>query len=151
MSSNHRGFTLVEILMALLLISILAGIAVPQFIDFSGSAATGVTQERLNELKSAIIGDPRLVENGVFLKPGFEAQLGSLPTTLNDLVTQGAYPNYSPFTKKGWRGPYVSNSTSDWNLDSWKQPIVYTPAARTLRSCGPDKVCNNADDIVVTF
>lgn len=145
------GFTLVEILMVLLLVGILSAVGVNQFINFGGEARTAMTNEKLNQIKQAIIGDSRRVANGRYLNPGFESHMGSLPTALTDLTTQGAQPAYNPFSKTGWRGPYISDTSSDWNLDAWGTAIVYNSGARTLTSYGPDKASGGGDDIVVSF
>ncbi len=152
--AGRYGFTLIEILMVILLVGIVSAVTVPQFIDFSRDAKTSVTNQKLIEFKKAIIGDPdSLTKNGTYAQPGFENHVGAVPTTLAQLNTQGALAAYDPFTKKGWRGPYVSTSTTNasWNIDGWGTVIQYTPVTRTLFSCGADKICSNGDDIVVRF
>jgi len=148
---DSRGFTLIEILMVILLVGIVSAVVVPQYISFKEDAKKTVTQNRLSELKVAIIGDSRLVSQGEFLKPGFEANVGSVPTSLNDLVAQGSYANYDPFSKRGWRGPYVSTAEPNWDKDAWGTNFSYSAATRTITSCGKDKTCGNTDDIVVNF
>lgn len=137
--------------MALILLSVLAAIAIPSFINFSDDARITVTTERLNEIRRAIVGDSRLVANGRQVNPGFEAHMGALPTALTDLTTQGAQANYDPFNKTGWRGPYLDSTVADWNLDAWGNAIVYNSGARTLTSFGPDQAAGGGDDIVVSF
>ncbi len=148
---NKNGFTLVEILMVLILVGILSAIAFPAFVDFSNDARVVTTTEKLNEFKRAIIGDPRRVANGRHLDPGFETHRGALPAALTDLTTQGAQPAYNPFSKSGWRGPYISDSSTDWNLDAWGTAIVYNAGARTLTSYGEDLAVGGGDDIIVSF
>lgn len=149
--STQAGFTLVEILMVILIVGIMSAVVVPNYIDFSGEAKSATTKQKLTDFKMAITGDPRAVANGTYLQPGFENQVGSLPATINDLRVQGAYAAYDPFTKRGWRGPYISTSDANWDKDSWGTTITYTSATRTLRSCGPDKTCGNADDLTLPF
>ena len=137
--------------MVILLTAVLSAVAVNQFVDFSGDAKIATTKERLLELKMAISGDPRLVAGGAYVKPGFIADVGSVPTALDDLTAQGAYAVYNPFTKRGWRGPYISTTDPNWNKDSWGTVIQFNSASRTITSCGKNGTCRNADDISVSF
>ena len=155
---SSAGFTLIEILMVLVLVAILSRMAISQFVNFNLDAQTQVTKDKLNSLKTAIIGDARLVSAGKYSKQGYESHcLGPPAAVLTDLNTMPAAGTcsvvYDPFTKRGWRGPYVSTAATDpnWNKDAWGTTITYTFATRTIKSCGPDAVCGNADDISVTF
>jgi len=152
------GFTLVEALMVILILGILATIGVTQFTDFSKDARTAVTNEKLVAIKLAIIGDPHFYAGGEYTKPGYQAHCGAPPVTLNDLITMpgaGACSTvYDPFLKTGWRGPYLSSTDSSWNQDGWGTTLEYFvtgPPVRTIRSCGPDKICGNTDDLSLTF
>ncbi len=153
-----RGFTLVEILLAVLLVSILSAVGIGQYLDFTKDARTVVTQQKLAALKLAITGDGRFYASGAPTRLGYEANCLGLPGTLTDLVTQPGAGTcasaYNPYTKQGWRGPYVSNTDPGWDKDAWGHAIQYFsagPPARTLRSCGADGACGNADDITLVF
>lgn len=137
--------------MVVSVVGIMGVVAIPNFIDFRTDAKQSLTQEKLVNIKKAIIGDARIIVDGRIVAAGFIAHVGVTPTTLDDLVTQGAWPTYNPFTKQGWRGPYLDSSSSDWNLDSWGTAIIYDQAGRTITSCGNDLTCGNADDIQVSF
>jgi prepilin-type N-terminal cleavage/methylation domain-containing protein len=152
------GFTLIEVMMTIVVISILATIGITQFTNFSKDARIAVTNEKLMALKMAINGDPKLISAGQYSKPGYEANCSAPPTVLTDLITKpGAgtcASDYDPFTKLGWRGPYVSSDDANWNKDAWGVAFEYFvagPPARTIRSCGPDQTCGNIDDQSVTF
>ncbi len=154
----RSGFTLVEILMAVLLLSVLATIGITQFTDFSKDARTVVTTEKLMALKTAIMGDPQFHAGGEYTKQGYQAHCTTPPAALADLITMPVAGNcttvYDPFLKTGWRGPYVTTTDSLWNVDAWGTAIEYYvtgPPARTIRSCGPDKTCGTTDDITVTY
>ena len=156
--SKMSGFTLVEILMVIILIGILSTVGITQFINFNRDAKSAVTTEKLNALKTAITGDPRFVSGGQLTNAGFEGHCLAPPASLPDLITLPASGTcavaYDPFAKRGWRGPYVSASDPNWNKDAWGSAIEYFvvgPPARTIRSCGPDLICGNSDDLSVSF
>lgn len=146
-----RGFTLVEILMVLFLVGLLSAIAIPTFVTFGDGARETVTKQKLQDIKRAIVGDPRAVVQGQYVNPGYENHMGAAPTSITVLTTQGAQANYNPFTKKGWRGPYLSTTATDWDKDAWGSTIIVDGVARTITSWGPDKASGGGDDIVVTF
>ncbi len=138
-------------MMVIALLGILSAVAAANFVDFSSDAKKNVTLTRMGELRTAIIGDPSLITAGAYTNPGFINQVGSVPTALTDLTTQGANAAYDPFLKKGWRGPYISTIEPNWNKDAWGTALVYSSAGRTIKSCGANKVCGDADDITISF
>jgi len=114
-----------------------------------------VTNTKLNAIKVAIIGDARFVAGGKYSKQGYETHCLAVPTVITDLSTQPASGTcasvYDPFTKQGWRGPYVDSTNADWSKDAWGTALVYSSAGRTIKSCGPDSTCGNSDDITLSF
>ncbi|MBF0360365.1 MAG: prepilin-type N-terminal cleavage/methylation domain-containing protein [Oligoflexia bacterium] len=148
---EDRGFTLIELTQVMVLIGILSVVIIPQIIDFKDDAKSVITRSRMIEIKNAIKGDTSLKGNGTHLNYGFELNTGNLPLTLDELVNQGAYPIYNPFTKKGWRGPYLSTTDPNWKKDAWGILFQYDSIAKTISSCGPDTTCGNADDITINL
>lgn len=51
---TQKGFTLIEILMVILLVSIIMVVAVPQFIDFQAQARNAATREAVAAIRSGI-------------------------------------------------------------------------------------------------
>ena len=141
--------------MVLVLLGILSAIAIPSFVNFSTDARSAVTTEKLGVLKSAIIGDGRRATAGRPTNLGYERNCNAVPTTLADLITQPVAgvcaAAYNPFTKRGWRGPYVSNTDANYNRDGWGTLIVYSTSPRTLTSWGPNKISGGGDDIALTY
>lgn len=137
LSTRPSGFTLLEILMAVALVAIVSAVALPRFVDFRTDASAAVTKDRMGSLREAM--------------QKFVTNMAAPPATLTSLTTQGTQPAYDPINKVGWNGPYVDGSVSGWNADGWGTAYQYTSATRTLRSCGPNKTCGDADDLVVTF
>jgi prepilin-type N-terminal cleavage/methylation domain-containing protein len=152
------GFTLVELVITIMVLGIIAVVAIPNLVDLREDARTAVTKDEMAALKRAIGGDSRVVAGGRFAFPGYEADMGALPTSLADLVLNPATGNttqdYNPLTRRGWRGPYVdSSSTSDYSKDAWGTSYDYSAGSRRLRSWGPNKTDNSgaSDDIDMYF
>jgi prepilin-type N-terminal cleavage/methylation domain-containing protein len=157
--TGNRGFTLIEILLTLTVLTVLLMIGIPQFTDFSVDARKAVTRDRLSAIREAIVGDPRLVSGGVYTKPGYIGNCLKVPDTLTYLAAKpadsGVEPtcvnDYDPVTRLGWNGPYLDTTPSDWNKDAWGTAIVYSSAGRTLTSWGPDLGSGGGDDISLSF
>lgn len=148
-AQSTGGFTIIEILMVILLIGILSAAVFPNFLSFNTEARIATTRQKMTEIKTAIVGDSRMVANGKYVSSGYRANMGANPAALNDLLIQGAQPAYDPYNQRGWRGPYISNTEPNWNQDAWGTAFQYNAVAGTLRSCGPDRTCGNADDISI--
>jgi prepilin-type N-terminal cleavage/methylation domain-containing protein len=73
-NQNRSGFTLIEVLMAVLLIAILATIAITQFTNFARDTRNATTKENLGILRNAI-----------------QKHFGTMRLRCN--VLNGAYPN----------------------------------------------------------
>jgi prepilin-type N-terminal cleavage/methylation domain-containing protein len=143
-----RGFTLIELIVAVAIIAIMAGILVPITFRSLETAEEEATRQKIQVLKNAMVGDPQMIQQGVRTDFGFVGDIGALPHNLGELVANPAppYPN--------WKGPYILSSLQGDPLrDSWGKEITYTltpggPIAATLTSAGRDGIAGTADDIV---
>ncbi|MBF0216774.1 MAG: type II secretion system major pseudopilin GspG [Candidatus Omnitrophica bacterium] len=108
MLSSKKGFTLIEILMVVVIISALAAMVIPRL--------TGRTEQA----KEAIAGVDVKVNIPTALKL-YELDNGRYPSSeqgLNALVTK---PQAAPVPET-WNGPYVETRSI---LDPWGKPYVY--------------------------
>lgn len=154
---REKGFTLIEVMVVMAIISILAGMMMPAIWKYWESEEIATTRERMREIKKGLVGDKNLVQNGVRTQYGFVGDNGDLPFQnlsasggLSYLVSRptGGYPN--------WNGPYLSGFGPDWNKDAWGKTFSYTLTkdaygryvSAELRSAGPDGIFGNTDDIV---
>lgn len=127
-----RGFTLIEVLMTVVIIGILAAVAMRSVQSSIDGSRVRETQAEMDELIVAIAGNPDLYNNGMRSDFGYVGDVGALPSSLDDLVTNpGGYTT--------WRGPYVSRrftqDTDGFKKDAWGNTYTYTSGI-TLASTG---------------
>lgn len=146
--TQTRGFTLLEMTVVLLLMTLLASVAIRETNGLSFQVRYEQTRERLERIRDAILGNPRQIINGQQAVSGFVADMGRLPTDLHELLerefcsdrgysTQATCEAAGKIWKPqenwifdsssdlwyGWRGPYLNISSSaldnDAFVDGW--------------------------------
>lgn len=143
---DHRGFTLIELVIIIIVLGIVAAVAIPKFSDISESSKIAATKQEMNNIKTAIVGNPELVSGGVYVNRGFEGDCGISPSLLVDLVSKpGSLSVYNKLTRLGWNGPYLDNNNGEYALDSWGANYVYQPSSRRIISIG------GVDSIIVNY
>ena len=70
---NKKGFTLVELVVVIAILGILAGIAIPRFMDATATARG-----------AKIVADMRTIDSAIMM---YNAKVGTLPTTTAQLTT----------------------------------------------------------------
>jgi prepilin-type N-terminal cleavage/methylation domain-containing protein len=73
MNKFHKGFTLIELVVVIAILGILAGIAIPRFLDAQASAKG-----------AKIVADLRTIDSAAMI---YQAKTGSLPTSIAALTT----------------------------------------------------------------
>jgi len=130
--SRESGFTLVELLLVLVILTTLAAIVVPKFTRRSEQAKISAAQTQISNLEVAL--DAFEVDNGYYPQ-------GS--DGLRALMEQ-------PSDAKNWRGPYLKRAVEE---DPWGHPYVYEYPGRQnvdsydLYSMGPDGQAGGNDDV----
>jgi prepilin-type N-terminal cleavage/methylation domain-containing protein len=143
-----HGFTLIEMTVVLLIMTLLAGVAIRETNSLSFQVRYEQTRERLERIREAILGNPRQIINGQQAVSGFVADMGRLPVDLHELLEQNYCSDRTYSTQAtceaagkvwkpqpdwqidnatglgfGWRGPYLNISGSavddDAFVDGW--------------------------------
>lgn len=140
---NH-GFTLIEVMVVIAIVSILAGMLIPFVYRLWESNDIETTRERMMEIKRAIVGDSRLMQNGIRTHYGYVGDCGQLPSKIKNLIEQDT-------ECLGWKGPYLlpGFDPNKYDKDSWGEKIEYIKSEKSavLKSSGPDKQLGTEDDI----
>lgn len=152
MTRRRCGFTLIEVIIAIAIISILASMAVPYAAKLIDMSREENTRKEMEGLFIAMTGDPKVPTGG------YVGDMGRLPNNLGELNTQGAQPaGVTGFlgVKRGWFGPYVNPGfdPGGYLTDAWGTNYDYGfPGTGQIRSRGADRRAglapNYGDDII---
>ena len=133
----RRGFTLLEILIAVAIVGMLVGLAVTNTDKILGQSQDGVAKLFVNEsLKTSLVR--------------YRIDLGDYPSTdegIKALIT-------APDGKTDrWRGPYMDAKSGNVPVDPWgeayqyRYPGTHNTESYDLFSKGRDKTADTPDDI----
>jgi general secretion pathway protein G len=128
---DHKGFTLIEILLVVVILGILSGMIIPRLVGRAEQTRVKVARTDI-EAGLAEVLDLYELDNGKY------------PVALQDLVTK-------PSGARNWNGPYIKKK--EIPKDPWGNPYVYrfpghnNPDGYDLLSGGPDGAEGGNDDI----
>ncbi len=131
----RKGFTLVEIMIVVIIISALAAMVVPRLTGRTEQARISIAEADINSNISTAL---KL----------YELDNGNYPTTEQGLDALLSKPSGSP-VPNNWNGPYLEKKP----MDPWKNQYQYAcPGAHNtsgydLWSEGKDGQANTADDV----
>ena len=128
---EHRGFTLIELVVVIVILAILAAVIVPRFMGRTEDAKISSAITQIASFKTAI--------------SMYNSDVSSFPATLDSLISAGED------AKQKWHGPYL-DGTDVVPKDPWGNPYVYKhPGEHSpdfdIVSAGPDGQMGTADDI----
>lgn len=120
------GYSLVELLVVIIIIGIVASVSLRSMRGTVELSRVEETRQEMDYLAYAIAGNPNLISGGVRTDFGYVGDIGALPVSLDNLVTNPGYSN--------WKGPYIRDdfyassggSASEFKLDGWGMEYTYT-------------------------
>jgi general secretion pathway protein G len=119
---DEAGFTLVELLVVLGILSLLAAFAAPTVLGYLGRARTEAARTQIAALSNAL--------------DQYAVDIGSYPTTDQGLKAL----MQAPAGATRWSGPYLRRA--EGLVDPWGKPYVYTRTAPT----GPFQILTLGSD-----
>jgi len=120
------GYSLFELLAVIIIVGIIAAVSMRSMRGAVDISRAEETKQEMNHLAWAICGNPNLVSGGVRTDFGYVGDIGALPATLDNLVTNPGYAT--------WDGPYIHDdyyaasggSESEFKYDAWGTEYTYT-------------------------
>ena len=117
--------------MAIVIIGILTTVAMRSLEGSVERSRFQETQEEMDQLITAITGNPDLYANGMRSDFGYVGDIGTVPSSLDDLVTNPGLGT--------WNGPYVTGQfaqdTQGFKKDAWGNTYTFTSGI-TIASTG---------------
>jgi general secretion pathway protein G len=101
---RHRGFTLLELLVVMVILGLLAGYVAPKYFSQVGKSEVKTAQAQIAALEKAL--DQYRIDTGHY--PGTELGLAAL--------------NAKPASEVKWDGPYLKKAVPN---DPWGKPYQY--------------------------
>lgn len=130
---GHSGFTLIEIVATIVVMGVLVTMALQAIGPITQGAKVEDTRREMDELANATAGNPNVTSNGERSDFGYVGDVGALPTTLDNLLT-------NPGSYTTWNGPYLNNDFTSWTTDiitdAWNISYTYSQDSARISSSG---------------
>ena len=131
MKERPSGFTMTEVMIALAIIAVLAGLAIPGYFR---TIETSRGNEALTTLNIIHMGEKIYrLNNGTFWAGGLNATTASIDSNLNVDISPQFYDDidFSAVTANGYTCRVTRNSSSGGST-SWWQEYVWDDVSKTL-------------------
>lgn len=113
-SKRERGFSLMELLVALVILALIVGLVAPQVLGYLGRGRSQTAEVQIGNIKSAL--------------SLYMLDMGRYPSTTEGLDALVKAPAGVP----AWKGPYLDDGKLP--VDPWSRPYRYELSPDNLRA-----------------
>ncbi len=116
--STSRAFTLIELVAVIVVLAILAGVAIPKYIDYAANAKASACKGILGGVRSAIANF--YANSAVSGTPVFPTlvQMQTVGTVVTEAVPANPYNNLATITSAVWATTPPVTGSFGWNYDA---------------------------------
>ena len=117
-SALGRAFTLVELIVVIVVLAILAGVAIPKYIDYSANAKSAATRGVLGGVRSAIANF--YANSAVSGTPTWPTlvQMQTVGTVMQEVLPINPYYNSNTIAAATWNATPPTSGANGWNYDA---------------------------------
>lgn len=135
-NKQQSGFTLLELIVVISIIGLITSLATDFMVNETNQNRYNLTQQRLQQIRYAIVGDSSRSLNGHPVFSGYIADTGHIPKYLRDLVSNGYCTNAAIDNQ-----PACLSVSAKWReQNNWKGPY--------LQASGYKDLCNEEKHII---
>lgn len=131
--SSQKGVLLIELLIVIMIIGLLVTGAVKTWDTVIAQTRFTKTEQEMQELVYAIVGNSELATEGRRTDFGYVGDMGSIPESLSNLVVKP-----SGASDSCWQGPYIrikfTENPNDYLQDAWGNNYIYNKDSLLIRS-----------------
>ena len=115
---QSRAFTLIELVAVIVVLAILAGVAIPKYIDYAANAKASACKGILGGVRSAIANF--YANSAVSGTPVFPTlvQMQTVGTVVTEAVPANPYNNLATITSAVWATTPPVTGSFGWNYDA---------------------------------
>ena len=116
--SASRAFTLIELVAVIVVLAILAGVAIPKYIDYAANAKSSACKGILGGVRSAIANF--YANSAVSGTPAFPTliQMQTVGTVVTEAVPANPYHTLTNITSATWAATPPVSGSFGWNYDA---------------------------------
>lgn len=127
---NKKGFTFIELIVAMAIVASIAAAAMPDFLKTNESARITSARSSVESLTNAVLM--------------YQTDCGEFPASI--AILKSVKPAASAPVTATDKGPWLTNKNGS-TTDPWGTAWIYDSATGAVSSAGPDKTATTADDI----